>query len=410
MFTINQFIICLCLSGAAISLFIAIYIITSQRTFQKIEKKTEYLPQSFPQKPMVGGFYLSLFLIIYALSFLSEAFSKSGLLTQNPHFLLVWEPLFYLIGPTIYFYVKSVTSGQTMAWRPKDFLHFIPALIALLLFIPFYDLSAADKLFLFEMEDLEINEDTNFDTPVMEAFILILPAIFFMWLQSFLYLFKSFKIIVSHLNKLKEFFSSIEDNNLNWLRNLLIIIFINWLISLLLNFSSWPDEYNNTITGITVTIDVGLIIVLCMNVLHMSLYAQNLPVPNKEEIKSSKYAKSSLTKIESSAILKKINDAMEHEKLFNDSLLSLSRLSSHSRTSAHHISQVINQECGCNFFDYVNKFRINEAKIRLALPEKTPILEIAHDIGFNSKSTFNAAFKRHTNQTPSEFRRSLKTS
>jgi AraC-like DNA-binding protein len=87
-------------------------------------------------------------------------------------------------------------------------------------------------------------------------------------------------------------------------------------------------------------------------------------------------------------------------------MLSLRSLSDHTNISTNYISQVINQKTDSHFFDYINRFRIDAAKEQLAMKdEKTTVLDIAYNVGFNSKSTFNTAFKRHTDLTPTEYRK-----
>jgi AraC-like DNA-binding protein len=68
---------------------------------------------------------------------------------------------------------------------------------------------------------------------------------------------------------------------------------------------------------------------------------------------------------------------------------------------------VINENLGSNFYNLINKYRINEAQGLILSPEKSKLkLEaIAYDVGFKSKSTFNEAFKRNTGLTPSQFRK-----
>ena len=74
--------------------------------------------------------------------------------------------------------------------------------------------------------------------------------------------------------------------------------------------------------------------------------------------------------------------------------------------SAHNLSQVINAKLGKNFYDFVNEYRVEEVKRRLRDPKYTnlKILAIGMDAGFNTKSTFNAFFKKHTGLTPSQYR------
>jgi AraC-like DNA-binding protein len=77
----------------------------------------------------------------------------------------------------------------------------------------------------------------------------------------------------------------------------------------------------------------------------------------------------------------------------------------------HHLSQVINEKSGMNFFDFINSFRVAEIKRNLADTDmkNLTLLGVALESGFNSKATFNAAFKKFTGLTPSDFQKKLKT-
>jgi AraC-like DNA-binding protein len=75
------------------------------------------------------------------------------------------------------------------------------------------------------------------------------------------------------------------------------------------------------------------------------------------------------------------------------------------RENPHYVSQVINQDLDTNFYDLVNRHRIRAAQLELLRHPDRPVLEIALQVGFNSKSTFNAAFRQHAGMTPSDFRR-----
>lgn len=117
-----------------------------------------------------------------------------------------------------------------------------------------------------------------------------------------------------------------------------------------------------------------------------------------------KYAKSVLDLAVRERIRRKLVKAMEADALYRDSLLNLRTLSSALKENAHYVSQVINQDLATTFYDLVNRHRIDEAKRRLTTSPDENILEIALAVGFNSKSTFNTAFRRHAGKTPSEFR------
>jgi AraC-like DNA-binding protein len=99
---------------------------------------------------------------------------------------------------------------------------------------------------------------------------------------------------------------------------------------------------------------------------------------------------------------------MEDHKPYLDNQLNLQKLSELSGIPAYKISELLNQHIGYNFFDFVNRHRVEEWK-RLVRehPTAATIQELAFQVGFNSKSSFNAAFKKHTGQTPSEYRAGL---
>ena len=93
---------------------------------------------------------------------------------------------------------------------------------------------------------------------------------------------------------------------------------------------------------------------------------------------------------------------------FRDSRLTLHGLCRDIKENPHYVSQVINQDLHSNFYDFVNGQRIDSARQALASEPGKTVLEIALAVGFNSKSTFNAAFRRHAGMTPTEFRQSLR--
>jgi len=124
-------------------------------------------------------------------------------------------------------------------------------------------------------------------------------------------------------------------------------------------------------------------------------------------VPAKKYEKSTLTNERSDAYLKKLLMVMETEKPYTDGDLALPKLASRLNMSAHHLSQIINERLQQNFFDFVNTYRVEEAKRKLVDPAKKhySLLAIAEEVGFNSKSAFNTAFKKQTQMTPSEFRK-----
>jgi AraC-like DNA-binding protein len=122
--------------------------------------------------------------------------------------------------------------------------------------------------------------------------------------------------------------------------------------------------------------------------------------------KKNKYNQSALSESKKQLIINHLQKIMRQKKPHLQPTISLPELAQLLSISKHHLSQVINESYNLNFNDFINMYRIDEAMT--LLQDKTncnkTILEIAYIVGFNSKSTFNSAFKKHTGQTPKEFK------
>lgn len=107
------------------------------------------------------------------------------------------------------------------------------------------------------------------------------------------------------------------------------------------------------------------------------------------------------------ALLEKLEKAMKEEKLFTNPLLSFERLAEQLDISVKDLSNAINRHFNINFNEYINNYRIEEAKAQLADPanKSKTITEIFYSAGFNSKSVYNTLFKKKFHMTPSEFRK-----
>ena len=101
---------------------------------------------------------------------------------------------------------------------------------------------------------------------------------------------------------------------------------------------------------------------------------------------------------------------MQAEELYLNCDLTLPELAKSVDLTAHQVSQALNGQMNQNFFSFVNSYRIDQARDILLDPETAsmPIVELAFEVGFKSKSSFYDAFKRATNMTPTQFKRAMK--
>ncbi|MGY0035412.1 helix-turn-helix domain-containing protein [Pedobacter sp. NJ-S-72] len=98
---------------------------------------------------------------------------------------------------------------------------------------------------------------------------------------------------------------------------------------------------------------------------------------------------------------------MMEQRLYKNADLKLNDLAKIINISGHQLSQLLNDNMGKNFAGYVNEFRINEACCLIADNKSIKLEEIGYEVGFNSKSTFYEAFKKHKGTTPTLYREQL---
>ncbi|HVU19073.1 MAG TPA: helix-turn-helix domain-containing protein [Candidatus Didemnitutus sp.] len=227
-----------------------------------------------------------------------------------------------------------------------------------------------------------------------------------------------------------------------WVQLPLLIVFTTWASGILRTLdcvSHAPQEIEVVISFIDVSVAVGSIYAILRRISvpepfvepsrtsrDVSPFDEGLPaalppapllplpsaVPEPEaEIiaptiiaEKPRYARSKLPEVLRARIRRKLESAMADQRLLADSLLNLRSLSEHLREKPHYVSQVINQDLGSTFYAYVNRHRIERARILLREDPAKTILEVALEVGFNSKSTFNAAFRGQVGMTPKAFR------
>jgi AraC-like DNA-binding protein len=152
----------------------------------------------------------------------------------------------------------------------------------------------------------------------------------------------------------------------------------------------------------------GLAIFLIIGILGAGLAARRLRQTRTAKA-TAKYLLSNLESAKAAAYQKKLEECMQSEKLYLNPELTLTILADKLSIPVKHLSQIINEHFGQNFNDFVNSYRIRAAisKLSDAKTREDKLLKIAFESGFNSKSVFNAAFKKNTGFSPSEFRQRL---
>jgi len=332
-------------------------------------------------------------------------------------------PVAFLLCPCLWFYIEGITAEKSWQLNRKQMRYFVllwPAMLVgiMILFLP------KDMY-----KDMFI-DDLDVVAPFAIATAIGLLVMMMLWLGQCVYI--AFRIIyrlVEYRKQLKNVFSNHDDKALNWMNWLLFIAISTWLFSLATVFSS--NLFDNFLFNIRTESLLSLLLV--WSLAHFGLQqkpvftdysesenesesvdiaAQNKEDPNNEGITvitpPMKYQRSALDTEQASRIADKINDIMSKEKLYLDSNLSLQKLSNHLVISPNYISQTLNETLCTNFFDFINKWRIEAAKPRI-LANQDSVLNVALEVGFNARSSFYKAFKQETGTTPSEFRKQYTT-
>ncbi|HOO39495.1 MAG TPA: helix-turn-helix domain-containing protein, partial [Deltaproteobacteria bacterium] len=141
----------------------------------------------------------------------------------------------------------------------------------------------------------------------------------------------------------------------------------------------------------------------------ISMFLSNMRYPNfyrliEREFTKNRYERSLLKGLDTEVVFERLDYLMSGEHIYKDFDLSLEGLATMLSITPHQLSQFMNERLGTNFRNYVNSYRIEEAKKILVHDSDMNILSICFDVGFNSKSTFNHCFKKYTDKTPSEYR------
>lgn len=136
-------------------------------------------------------------------------------------------------------------------------------------------------------------------------------------------------------------------------------------------------------------------------------YQQDRIYPESSKKSGGKYARSGLRSEAIETLTRKLLVLMEKEQLYREPELSILDVANKLGVPRHHVTQVLNEKLGKNFYNFINTFRVEEAKKMLKDPKNDvlTVLAIGYDAGFNSKSSFNTIFKSQVGVTPSEFRK-----
>lgn len=349
-----------------------------------------------------ANLFQGLLLLTMALAIFEEWLNNTGFIVRVLYLTNFSESLNFAFAPLFYFYVQSSLNPDS---RKKAWIHFIP-LFFWTLYMVFQFIQPDEMKYNSYIQTkhpdwgyLDVDAPLSDDPLGIRRYVNHL-----MLLQFAIYISLAVIILVKKFISEKQPFFATENMVLRVLRNSAIHILILIVIMILtkIYFGMRSD-----VGGYFIASYVSFMIYsTTWQILNRSDYFESpgsfLSFPGV------KYRKSSLSEEAKNLILKKIKKEMDANSFFTNNLASLSGLARQIGESPHHVSQVINEKMNMNFFEMLAFYRVEHAKklIRADRAGRITVEELAELVGYNSKSSFNNAFRKYTLKTPSEYRKS----
>lgn len=308
-------------------------------------------------------------------------------------------PTDMLLLPMFWFYVRAITSEREEVWSRRDLSHLVPAIIGLGIFALLLVTPDADRAALF---------DTGRDraSALQATLFVLIIGLYVIWLGQWLfYALAILQRLVAYRGRLKDLFASTEHLELGWIGWIGVLILIDWVwVAAVFALELFTDITPIEEPWLSL-LDLALVWTLSIWGLRQTPgLATEIAAVEDATKAGPRYDKSALSDEQITRLANKIEAAMRKDRLYRDPDLSLSALAKHIRARPNYVSQTLNAKLGATFFDYVNGWRVKDAQVQLSSGSDT-VLAIAFAAGFNTRSSFYTAFKRHTDLTPSAWRK-----
>lgn len=338
---------------------------------------------------------LASFLIITAID-ISSFFYYKYIILPPPVEMLRAICFSFFKSPLLYLYVLSLIYTD-FRLKPKHLFHAIPFLLSILVLFPGFFMadSHTQQYFLEHFHE-------------MKAIKFLDAAIHF---QSFAYIIANIVVLRKYkVLLLENYASNISLSNYKWLYQLTVVMIILGVITQFKDFLKLT-EYIDIANSLTVLMLVGGLMFTFWIVLNALYYpdlfrgidARLQPV----EKLIVEVAADGTPDIGNNERIRELRDYMVQEEPYLESALTIQDLAKQMKMPARDLSVLINHTLNQHFFDFINEYRIEKAMQILADPKETrlTILEVLYKVGFNSKSSFHTAFKKHTDLTPTQYRK-----
>lgn len=318
-------------------------------------------------------------------------------LNFSPNLYRIFETAYWLEGPLLLWYTRSIVYKNYKLTR-IDLIFLIPVIIYLLYMIfTFYGLDPAVKYA--TMRDYDIEEASiwrHLSGLTREALRIVFSVMCL--------------IDIRHCRQqIRARYSNVDKIDFGWLNFLVIAFLVVRIWAIFVSIALLISAHSSIVLDVRLMGLTGnyTLFILVSALIFLSLMRSSMfeGVEAHDDI----LPKTEVTEEKSEvdpALPKRIADYMETQKPFLAHILTLEQLAKQLEMPPRTLSNTINRHFKQNFFEFVNHYRIEEAKLLLSDPEQKgkTMIEIMSDCGFNSKATFNTFFKKLVGSTPSQYR------
>ena len=309
--------------------------------------------------------------------------------TYGPHPQLAYlaVPFQTIWGPTLYLYIKSEIAGK-FRFKRRYLLHYFPFLLSATYFLLTYHIQSTSE------KSVLLTNTAFYGIAFWKSFGAGVAIQVFVYNIATILVLERFASAVSHGKPLVR-------KHFRWNRFIVYGYFFTCIANNVASIAYPPSSVadGSPYSYISVTLFLLFFSVILVGALFGSHFGNTRSIPKAK----------SLTEDEYLTLASSLELYMASEKPFLEFNLSLADLAALLGVKERPLSEYINTYCHTTFQDYVNQYRIGEAQqlIKESVESRKTMLEIAYESGFNSKSAFNLAFKKHTYTTPTGFRKQL---
>ncbi len=363
--------------------------------------------------PRLANTYLGLYTLVFVCALFDYFLDATGLVQQYVYMRTLLWPKEFLYGVLIYFYTREMTHPGEYQLKGRQWWHFVPPILHVLVTWPLLLMPAAMQV--------RVLTDAPASSWLEQVWALSLGDVELLLsvIHVSIYLVLSMRLVMAYQREILSQFSNIERVTLVWLQNLLIgtmVVYVCWLVDALVDFDPVVERWTAAVLGVSM---VGLIYSMSFLGLRQpqvfsagalsTVQDDALLDRSADNSDTEKYSHSPLSKDMSASLYEELTARMVRDQLYKDNDLSLPKLAAEIGVSVNYLSQVINQQARQNFFDFINRYRIDEVQQQIRITPDATVLAIALNAGFNSKSAFYTAFRKHSGMTPSQYKKSLAT-